>query len=292
MPAITVGLPAALTSPQPARDVACEASTVGEALRAVVEQAPQYEQRIFYGDRLLVVVTLNGKHLPPADRQGDRAGRRRPRRGPAAGRRRLTPSAEPRARRRMPSPWRASPPGVARRPAGYRPSVDRGGQRRETVGDARDAQRVDAGRAARPDGRHLPRRLVGQPHQGVLLAERLGGLRAAVRRHHQGRPLRRPAELGDDPQRDRVRLRAVRHRVRRLRAVPGARPLHARVGAARRRLPAEPAGRDVGHRRVAGHLHHHVPAAGRRSASRSRAGRSGLDALLARRDPHPRLPVY
>ena len=66
MPAITVGLPAALTSPQPARDVACEASTVGEALHAVVEQAPQYEQRIFYGDRLLVVVTLNGKHLPPA----------------------------------------------------------------------------------------------------------------------------------------------------------------------------------------------------------------------------------
>ena len=57
MPAITVGLPAALTAPHPARDVACEASTVGEALRAVVAQAPQYEQRIFYGDRLLVVVT-------------------------------------------------------------------------------------------------------------------------------------------------------------------------------------------------------------------------------------------
>ena len=66
MPAITVGLPAALTSPAPARDVACEASTVDEALRAVVEQAPHYEQRIFYGDRLLVVVTLNGKHLSPA----------------------------------------------------------------------------------------------------------------------------------------------------------------------------------------------------------------------------------
>jgi sulfur carrier protein ThiS len=66
MPAITVGLPAALTAPQPARDVSCEATTVGEALRAVVDQAPQYAQRIFYGDRLLVVVTLNGKHLPPA----------------------------------------------------------------------------------------------------------------------------------------------------------------------------------------------------------------------------------
>ena len=66
MPAITVGLPAALTAPQPARDVPCEASTIGEALTAVVDQAPQYRQRIFYGDRLLVVVTLNGKHLPPA----------------------------------------------------------------------------------------------------------------------------------------------------------------------------------------------------------------------------------
>ena len=66
VPAITVGLPAALTSPQPARDFTCEASTVLEALRAVVGQAPQYEQRIFYGDRLLVVVTLNGRHLPPS----------------------------------------------------------------------------------------------------------------------------------------------------------------------------------------------------------------------------------
>ena len=65
MPSVTVGLPAALTSPGPARDVACDAATVGQALRAVVAQAPQYEQRIFYGERLLVVVTLNGKHVPP-----------------------------------------------------------------------------------------------------------------------------------------------------------------------------------------------------------------------------------
>ncbi len=67
MPAITVGLPAALTSPEPPRDIACEAATVGEALLAVVAQAPRYEQRIFYGDRLLVVVTLNGRHLPPTE---------------------------------------------------------------------------------------------------------------------------------------------------------------------------------------------------------------------------------
>jgi sulfur carrier protein ThiS len=66
VPAITIGLPAALLAPKPARDVACEASTIVEALHALVAQAPQLEQRIFYGDRLLVVVTLNGKHLPPA----------------------------------------------------------------------------------------------------------------------------------------------------------------------------------------------------------------------------------
>ena len=66
MPVITVGLPAALTAPEPARDVACDAATVGEALSAVAAQAPRYEQRLFYGDRLLVVVSLNGRHLPPA----------------------------------------------------------------------------------------------------------------------------------------------------------------------------------------------------------------------------------
>jgi molybdopterin converting factor small subunit len=65
LPEITVGLPAALTAPEPARDVACNATTVVEALREVVAQSPRYEQRLFYGDRLLVVVCLNGRHLPP-----------------------------------------------------------------------------------------------------------------------------------------------------------------------------------------------------------------------------------
>jgi sulfur carrier protein ThiS len=65
LPAIIVGLPAALTAPHPPRDYACEAATVGEALEEIVRQAPQYEPRIFYGERLLVVVTLNGKHVPP-----------------------------------------------------------------------------------------------------------------------------------------------------------------------------------------------------------------------------------
>jgi sulfur carrier protein ThiS len=67
LPAITVGLPAAMTAPEPPGEIACEAATVGEALLAVVAESPRYEQRIFYGDRLLVVVTLNGRHLPPAE---------------------------------------------------------------------------------------------------------------------------------------------------------------------------------------------------------------------------------
>jgi molybdopterin converting factor small subunit len=65
MPAITLGLPASLTAPGPAQDYALEAATVDEALRALVDRAPQYAQRVFYRDRLLVVVTLNGKQLHP-----------------------------------------------------------------------------------------------------------------------------------------------------------------------------------------------------------------------------------
>ncbi len=65
MPAITVGLPASLTAPGPAQDYSLEAATVDEALRALVDQAPQYAQRVFYRGRLLVVVTLNGTQLQP-----------------------------------------------------------------------------------------------------------------------------------------------------------------------------------------------------------------------------------
>jgi molybdopterin converting factor small subunit len=65
VPNVIVGLPASLTSSDGPRDVPCEASTVGEALRALVERLPQYESRIFYGDRLLVVITVNGGHVAP-----------------------------------------------------------------------------------------------------------------------------------------------------------------------------------------------------------------------------------
>lgn len=67
MPAVIVRLPAAITAPEPPADFGCEAATVGEALLAVVAQAPRYEQRIFYGDRLLVTVVLNGRHLASPD---------------------------------------------------------------------------------------------------------------------------------------------------------------------------------------------------------------------------------
>lgn len=70
MPAITVSLPASLTAPHPPREFTCEAATVGEALHAVVAEAPQFAPRIFFGERLLVLVTVNGKHVPPAQVSG------------------------------------------------------------------------------------------------------------------------------------------------------------------------------------------------------------------------------
>ena len=65
MPSVTIGLPAALTSPRPPHDYDCDARTVGEALRQLGERAPQYASRLFYGERLLVVVSVNGRHVPP-----------------------------------------------------------------------------------------------------------------------------------------------------------------------------------------------------------------------------------
>ena len=65
MPSVHVSLPAALTSPDAPVVLDCEAGSVGEALRAAVAQAPRFAPRIFYGDRLLVSVALNGRHLEP-----------------------------------------------------------------------------------------------------------------------------------------------------------------------------------------------------------------------------------
>jgi len=74
VPSVQVTLPAALTSPEPPVILACEAGTVAEALRAAVAQAPRYAQRIFFNDRLLVSVVLNGRHLAPAAAPNTRLG--------------------------------------------------------------------------------------------------------------------------------------------------------------------------------------------------------------------------
>jgi molybdopterin converting factor small subunit len=65
-PAVIVSLPAALTSPEAPLELAVEAGTVGDALRAVAMQAPRFAQRLFYKGRPLVTVVLNGRHLPPS----------------------------------------------------------------------------------------------------------------------------------------------------------------------------------------------------------------------------------
>jgi molybdopterin converting factor small subunit len=69
VPNVQVTLPATLTSPEPAVVLDCDAGTVAEALRAAVAQAPRFAQRVFFKDRLLVSVVLNGRHLAPASAQ-------------------------------------------------------------------------------------------------------------------------------------------------------------------------------------------------------------------------------
>jgi len=66
VPSVQVTLPAALTSPEPAVVLDCDASTVAEALRDAVAQAPRFAQRIFFKDGLLVSVAVNGRHLATA----------------------------------------------------------------------------------------------------------------------------------------------------------------------------------------------------------------------------------
>lgn len=65
MPTIRISLPATLTSPEAPATVECEGGTVAEALRTLADRSPRYGQRIFYDDRLLVSVVLNGSHLSP-----------------------------------------------------------------------------------------------------------------------------------------------------------------------------------------------------------------------------------
>lgn len=65
MPTIHISLPATLTSPEAPCVLECRGATVDEALRDLVAGSPRYAQRVFYNDRLLVSVVLNGAHLSP-----------------------------------------------------------------------------------------------------------------------------------------------------------------------------------------------------------------------------------
>jgi sulfur-carrier protein len=69
VPSVRVGLPATMTSPEPPTTVECLGDTVGEALRDLVARSPRYAQRVFYNDRLLVSIVLNGSHLSPVGAQ-------------------------------------------------------------------------------------------------------------------------------------------------------------------------------------------------------------------------------
>jgi molybdopterin converting factor small subunit len=69
VPSVRISLPATLTSPEPATTVRCDGGTVAEALRDLAARAPRYGQRVFYHDRLLVSVVLNGGHLSPVAAQ-------------------------------------------------------------------------------------------------------------------------------------------------------------------------------------------------------------------------------
>jgi molybdopterin converting factor small subunit len=66
MAAIRIGLPSTLTAPAAPVDLACEATTVSDALEWLAGQRPELRQRIFYKRRLLVGVTVNGRSVAPS----------------------------------------------------------------------------------------------------------------------------------------------------------------------------------------------------------------------------------
>ena len=72
MPDVRVLLPATITTPQPPYEIDCEAADVMEALHEVAARAPRYAQRLFFKDRLLVGVLVNGRHIPPSETLGTR----------------------------------------------------------------------------------------------------------------------------------------------------------------------------------------------------------------------------
>jgi sulfur carrier protein ThiS len=69
VPTVRISLPSTMTSPDDPTTMECDGATVAEALRDLAARAPRYGQRVFYRDRLLVSVVLNGAHLSPMTAQ-------------------------------------------------------------------------------------------------------------------------------------------------------------------------------------------------------------------------------
>lgn len=65
--AITVGLPASLTAPDPAHDLEVNAATVRDAVAQVAAREPRLGSRILYKGRPLVGFVLNGRRLRPSE---------------------------------------------------------------------------------------------------------------------------------------------------------------------------------------------------------------------------------
>jgi molybdopterin converting factor small subunit len=64
---ITVRLPASLVAPEPARDFALEATTVGDAVAQIVAREPLIAPRVLFQGRPMVSFVLNGRHLRPSE---------------------------------------------------------------------------------------------------------------------------------------------------------------------------------------------------------------------------------
>jgi len=67
---VHVALPSAFTSPERPLEVACDAANVGDASREVAARMPRFAQRLFFHERLLVSVVVNGRHVPPEEALG------------------------------------------------------------------------------------------------------------------------------------------------------------------------------------------------------------------------------
>ena len=70
MATIRISVPSTLTAPAAPVEIACEATTVGEALERLTEERPELRDRVAYGRRLLVGVLVNGRMVAPSAARG------------------------------------------------------------------------------------------------------------------------------------------------------------------------------------------------------------------------------